>query len=351
MAVNPAQAVVRSEGLGRAQICVEWLGPRPAWLALPAAADALSAHGVLETNDLSRDLARRLVSPERTPTTVLHATEAALSQLRSLRREAVYDVVTIDLSASPSLPSRAEARRLADADLLLIGSVGALRETRRRYPFLAAKAALFHTPTDFAAHDAARATVEGDHLVLFAGPLTPAGGLDLTVEALARLDHGSTPPALLVLASGRREKRYVAWCQRRAAEAGIELTIASTRDRSVEEAYASATIVCTPYRDPIGSDPARHAAAAGVPIVGTEVDPLLELVEDTATGYLVPIDDIIGLAHRLELLLRDADLRAAFGRAARERAESDLSPAAAVSRLVGLWGDAAGRRARASLAS
>ena len=47
-------------------------------------------------------------------------------------------------------------------------------------------------------------------LVVFEGPLTPAGGLDLLVEALARL--GSATPELHVLASGGREKRYLAWC-------------------------------------------------------------------------------------------------------------------------------------------
>jgi glycosyltransferase involved in cell wall biosynthesis len=350
MAVNPAETEAPLASAGHAPLCVEWFGARPAWLALPAAADALEQHGVLETDDLGLDLARRLASPVQSPMMVLHATSAASPALRAFRREGKYDVLTVDLSASPSVPTRAEARRLSEADLVLIGSVGVLRETRRRYPFLAAKTAIFRTPADFGAHDVAQANGAGN-LVLFEGPLTPAGGLDLIVEALARLDHGSAPPALLVLERGRRKKRYLTWCQRRAADAGIPLTIASARDRSVEEAYASATIVCTPYRDAVAGEPARRAAAAGIPIVGTEVDSLLELVEDAATGYLVPIDDIVGLADRLELLLRDADLRSAFGREARERAEAELSPAVAVSRLVGLWSETARRLARAPLAS
>jgi glycosyltransferase involved in cell wall biosynthesis len=352
MAVDSAETEARPGSVGAAPLCVKWFGARPAWLALPAAADALERHGVLETNGRGHDLdlARRLASSKPSPMMVLHATSAAGPALYALRREDTYDVVTVDLSASPSVPSRAEARRLNEADLVLIGSVGALRETRRRYPFLAAKTAIFRTPADFAAQDAAQANGEGD-LVLFEGPLTPTGGLDLIVEALARLDHDSAPPALLVLERGGRKKRYLEWCQRRAADAAIPLTISSARDRSVEEAYASATIVCAPYRDAVASEPARRAAAAGIPIVGTEVDSLLDLVEDAATGYLVPIDDINGLADRLELLLRDADLRGAFGRAARERAEAELSPAVAVSRLVGLWSETARRLARTSLAS
>ena len=144
-----------------------------------------------------------------------------------------------------------------------------------------------------------------------------------------------------MLASGKPEQRYLSWCQRRAAAARIPLTIVAPRDGAIEAAYASATVVCVPYRDPLGSEAARRAAAAAIPIVGTEVEPLLELVEDGGTGYLVPIDDIGHLAHRLDTLLRDAELRHVFGRRARDRAEAELSPAAAVSRLVSLWGDAA----------
>ena len=92
--------------------------------------------------------------------------------------------------------------------------------------------------------------------------------------------------------------------QRRASEAGLQLTIASAGDRTAAgEAYASATVVCAPYRDAVMSEPAHRAAAAGIPIVATEVDTLLELVEDGVTGYIVPIDDILGLARRLEVLL------------------------------------------------
>jgi glycosyltransferase involved in cell wall biosynthesis len=350
MAVNPAEAETRSESFGLTPLSVEWLGARPTWLGLPAATETLKANAVLESGDLDSDLKRRLISPEQARAKVLHAAGIAVPDLRALRRERTYDVLTVDLSNMQSLPSRTEARRLADADLLLIGSLAALREMRRRYPFLAAKTALFRTPLDFAAYDAAPETADGD-VVLFAGPLTAAGGLDLVVEALAQLHYESQPPTVRVLGEGRPEERYVSWCQRRAAAAGIPLTFGAARDGAVEHAYAAATLVCVPYRDPVGSEPARHAAAAGIPIVGTEVEPLLELVADGATGYLVPIDDIVLLAHRLELLLRDTDLRGTFGRRARERAEAELSPAVAVSRLVALWSEAARRHVQTPLAS
>lgn len=356
MAVERAEAGGHAPGgnVERVPLCVQWLGSRPAWLAFPEATAALDEAGVIESAELDRDLARRVASREAPPTTILHATGDVSRAVRSFRNEDAYGALAVDLSASQSPLNRAEARRLSATDLLLVGTIAALRETRRRYPFLAAKTAVFRTPVDLAAHDAARVrarlTHEGD-LVLFAGPLTPAGGLDLAVEALARLDARLDPPALLALATGRVEKSYLAWCQQRAAAARIRLVVKSARETTIEEAYAAATIVCAPHRDPLGGDAARNAAAAGSPIVASEVEPLLELVEDGSTGYLVPVDDVVLLAEKLAKLLSDRRLRAEFSSNTREQAEAELSPQLAVSRLVALWGEAVRRRTRTPLAA
>ena len=156
MAANPAEAAPRTGNL-RARPALRRVVRRPSRLArTPRRRQALERHGVLERHDLDIDLAHRLASPDLSPTTVLHVTDADATAFRALRRGGMYDVLTVDRSGSASVPSRAEARRLNDADLVLIGSVGALRETRRRYPFLAAKTALFRAPADFSPHDAAR---------------------------------------------------------------------------------------------------------------------------------------------------------------------------------------------------
>jgi glycosyltransferase involved in cell wall biosynthesis len=354
MAVESARTGSRrSTALGGAQVSVEWFGRRPSWLALPEARDALDEEGVLESVELDRDLARRAAPSEETAApTILHATAGSSRAGRMFREQGIYDALVIDLSTRQSLPGRGEARRLGEADLVLVGSVFALRETRRRYPFLATRTALFRPPVDLATHDAARERARSAaptrSVMLFAGPLTAAGGLDLAVEALARLDADLEPPALVALPTPDEEKGYLAWCRRRAAEAGIQLTFAPPT-LSVEDAFAAATLVCAPHRDPLGRETARRAAAAGVPIVGSEVEPLLELVEAGGSGYLVPIDDVAELTGMLALLLRDRGLRAELGRNAREFAEAELAPQRAVARLVELWSEAVRRRRRTPL--
>jgi len=57
------------------------------------------------------------------------------------------------------------------------------------------------------------------------------------------------------------------------------------------------------------------------PIVTFEVEGSREVVEDGASGYVVPLRDVDALVDRLRRLAANAELRAEFGRRARERVE------------------------------
>ncbi len=65
---------------------------------------------------------------------------------------------------------------------------------------------------------------------------------------------------------------------------------------------------------------ALEAAAAGKPVVASDIGGLKDIVADEETGLLVPAGDRAALRAALERLLGDADLRARMGEAARERA-------------------------------
>src|SRR5260370_40234785 len=53
----------------------------------------------------------------------------------------------------------------------------------------------------------------------------------------------------------------------------------------------------------------KEALAAGVPVVTTQLDGIEELIEDNVSGLLVAPGDAQALAAKLELLLRDSQLR------------------------------------------
>lgn len=65
---------------------------------------------------------------------------------------------------------------------------------------------------------------------------------------------------------------------------------------------------------------ALEAMATGLPVVATGVGGTLELVQDGATGWLVPPRDPAALAGRIGMLLGDEHLRRRMGHAGRRRA-------------------------------
>jgi glycosyltransferase involved in cell wall biosynthesis len=77
---------------------------------------------------------------------------------------------------------------------------------------------------------------------------------------------------------------------------------------------------------------ALEAAAAGKPIVASDIGGLRDIVADGETGLLVPPDDRFALATAMRRLSEDGELRQRLGAAAKERAAT-FSPAAIVPRF------------------
>jgi glycosyltransferase involved in cell wall biosynthesis len=82
----------------------------------------------------------------------------------------------------------------------------------------------------------------------------------------------------------------------------------------------SSDVACLPSRWESCPYAALEAMQAGLPVVGTDVDGLRDLIEDGVTGLLVAPDDAQALGQALDLLTRDAATRRRMGEAARGRA-------------------------------
>ncbi|MCH7567182.1 MAG: glycosyltransferase, partial [Nitrospirae bacterium] len=61
-----------------------------------------------------------------------------------------------------------------------------------------------------------------------------------------------------------------------------------------------------------------EAMAAGIPIVATDVGGYSNLVEDSVSGFLVPVDDVDGFKQRVEELAGNAMLRQSMSHKSRE---------------------------------
>ena len=322
---------------------VVWLGHRPAWLALDAAASELAAVEVTSPHVLQRER-------KGTDTPIVHVAEPSAIDVRRLGRAAA---VVLDLSSDGAPPSEQAAAWAALSDLVLVGSRAALRDLRERCPALAERSALFRAPVDVTEHAPLRSLLETRSaqlkafvhareltrpLVLFAGPFTLEGGLDLAIDAVHALRTRQPAVRFAAVRHGAIDEPYLDRCRSHALALGVFARIEPCP--SADELpfwYALATVVCVPSRSAVDTKPVKLAAAAGRPVVASDLDPLAELIGNNETGFLLPVEDPDTLAAALGALIGDEQEARRLGDAARRTAELELSPAAAARRLRRLW--------------
>jgi N-acetyl-alpha-D-glucosaminyl L-malate synthase BshA len=89
---------------------------------------------------------------------------------------------------------------------------------------------------------------------------------------------------------------------------------------------------------------ALEAMACGVPVIGTSVGGLPEVVEDGKSGYLRSVGDVDGMARAALSLLRDPEKLAAFSRESRRRAVEEFPTERALRSYRTLYEETLGSR-------
>lgn len=159
--------------------------------------------------------------------------------------------------------------------------------------------------------------------LLFVGRLVRQKGVDVLLEALALLPAGAEFRLTLV-GDGDARPALEAQAQRLGLRERVEF--AGWRDRAaLPETYRAADVFVFASRDEGMPNVLLEAMASGLPAVATRIAGNEELVEDGASGRLVPADDPGALARALAPLLAQPELRAAWGARARAIVEERYS--------------------------
>jgi D-inositol-3-phosphate glycosyltransferase len=163
--------------------------------------------------------------------------------------------------------------------------------------------------------------LDDEPIVLYVGRIEALKGIDVLVEAAARIDGAFR---VLVVGGDEKDLERKDDLMALAEELGLQDRVTfleAVPHRDLPLYYNAADICVVPsYYESFGLV-AVEAMACGVPVVASRVGGLKETVVDGRTGYLVPWRCPDPFAERLELLLSNEPLRRKLGREARSAAE------------------------------
>jgi glycosyltransferase involved in cell wall biosynthesis len=162
----------------------------------------------------------------------------------------------------------------------------------------------------------------GAPVVALTGQISPVKGIWEFVDAAAQLATRDPAVTFAVLGDDLKgEGALRMQMEQRVAALGLSHRFRFLGFRPNAPALIPAfDVVAVPsHVEPLGNA-TLEAMAAGLPVVGSRVGGIPEMVVDGQTGILVPPQDATALAEALEGLTCDAGRRQAMGRAARHRA-------------------------------
>jgi len=162
---------------------------------------------------------------------------------------------------------------------------------------------------------AAYSVGQDEFWIVAAGRLTEAKNFKCLVSAVARL-NGQVPP-FKVLIAGEGSLRPDLEKQR--SELGLDETILLPGNlHDLGDIMQAADLLVMPSLWEGLPLVLLEAMACGLPVVGTRINGLVDIIEEGRHGYLVETDDAEGLAAGIGKMMENPDSRKAMGRASRD---------------------------------
>jgi glycosyltransferase involved in cell wall biosynthesis len=157
-------------------------------------------------------------------------------------------------------------------------------------------------------------------LVTYTGRFLKGKGLETLIDAFATLTAPDLRPHLLLVGSGAGQALSIeAEIKARVEARGLGERVTFTgRVENVEDYLGASDLFAFPSVFEALGISLLEAAACGLPCVGSRTGGIVDVIEDGASGLLVPPGDAQALAGALATLGSDPDRRLAMGRRSRE---------------------------------
>jgi colanic acid/amylovoran biosynthesis glycosyltransferase len=176
--------------------------------------------------------------------------------------------------------------------------------------------------------------------ILSIGRLVPEKGQAVLLDALALLRERGCEFRATIAGAGPDAEHLV----HRSLELGLDRHVSfpgAIGQDEIRSYYAEASIFCVASFAEGLPGVIFEAMAMELPVVSTRITAIPELVIEGETGLLVTPARPDELADALERLLADPELRAAMGRAGREKVVREYNPETLASRLQAIFAEAA----------
>jgi glycosyltransferase involved in cell wall biosynthesis len=164
--------------------------------------------------------------------------------------------------------------------------------------------------------------------VVYAGALIPRKGVEVLIAAFGHI-AADFPESRLWIVGAPENAGYAAQLERQAADLGLAdcITFAGALPQAeLARVMARGRVLAVPSISEGLGRVVVEAMMCGTPVVGSRVGGIPDMIEDGATGYLVPPQNADALADALRRVLSDPHVER-MGRAARAFAEGFFSPA------------------------
>src|SRR5258705_226415 len=214
---------------------------------------------------------------------------------------------------------------------------------RQRCPNSAAKLHRVYNGIDLERFPAPR-SCNGDRIprIVSVGRLVPFKGFDDLIDACAELARRRIDFVCDIIGDGPLRETLQAKIEQLDLSSRVNLLGSLSQDAVLEKLqaayiFALASTIDTQGATDVFPTVILEAMASARPVVSTRLAGIPELVVDGQTGMLVPPGDSTALAHALEQLLRDPELRLRFGHSGRARIEQDFRIEQTVAPLINLF--------------
>ncbi|WP_210491639.1 glycosyltransferase [Patulibacter sp. SYSU D01012] len=181
-----------------------------------------------------------------------------------------------------------------------------------------------------------RSTSDGLPTVACVGRFTPVKRQSDVVAAAGLLRDRGTPARFVLAGDGPLRADVAAQVRAAGLEAVVTLPGALPPER-VAALLATADVACLASSQEGMPGAVMEAMAAGVPVVGTRVNGIRDLVVDGVTGLLVPPGEPAALADAVGRLVADPAAARRMGAAGRRRIEDEFSLDASVRATTQLY--------------